>query len=71
VVVEMVENDNDEEIGTNVGAVKGDFLPSYFIRQVYLLRYPTAHSCPCKLTSQILALSDVNNIVILGHWVTL
>ena len=24
-VVEMVENDNDEEIGTNVGAVKGDF----------------------------------------------
>ncbi len=43
-VAEMVENDNDKEMGTNVGTVKGEFLSSYFVRQVYLFRYPTARS---------------------------
>ncbi len=58
----MVENDNDADTGTNVGRVKGECLCSYFVRQVCVFRYPTAHSHPCKLTSKILALSDAENI---------
>jgi hypothetical protein len=46
VVTEMVENDNDAEMGTIVGRVQGDFLYSYFVRRVYVFRYPTAHSHP-------------------------
>ena len=44
----MVENDNDADMGTNTGRVQGEFLftPSYFVRQVYVFRYPTAHSHP-------------------------
>jgi hypothetical protein len=53
----MVENDNDADTGTNAGRVKGKFLYSYFVRRVYVFRYPTAHSHPCKLTCEILALS--------------
>jgi len=46
-----VDNDNNEEMGTNVGAVKVEFLFSYFLlRRVYLFRYHTARSHPCKLT---------------------
>ncbi len=66
----MVENDNDTNTGTNVGRVKGEFLFSYFVRQVYVFGYPTAHSHPCKLTSKILALSVVKNIILLGGYVT-
>jgi hypothetical protein len=54
-----VENDNDAEMGTNVGEVEGQFVFSYFVRWVYLFRYPTARSRPHKLTSQILALSGM------------
>jgi hypothetical protein len=39
--------------------VKGKFLYSYFVGRVYVFRYPTEHSHPCKLTSKILALSVV------------
>ena len=60
VATEMVENDNDTDKGTNMGRVKVFY--SYFVRWVYVFRYPTAHSCPCKLTSKILALSVVENI---------
>ena len=63
-MTEMVENDNDADTGTNTGRLKGEFLFSYFARQVYVFRYPTAHSHPCKLTSKILALSDVDNIIL-------
>ena len=35
---------------TNVGAVEGEFVSGYFVRQVNLLRYPTALSRPHKLT---------------------
>ena len=47
----MVKNDNDADARINAGRVKGEFLYSYFVRQVYVFRYPTAHSNPCKLTS--------------------
>jgi hypothetical protein len=30
VAAEMVENDNDAEMGTNMGMVKGELLSSYF-----------------------------------------
>ena len=70
VATEMVENDNDADTGTNVGRVKGEFLFSYFVRQVYVFRYPTVHSHPCKLPSQILALSVVENIILLGRHAT-
>ncbi len=46
VVTEMVENDNDADTGTNAGRGKGGFLFSYFVRQVNVFRYPTAHSHP-------------------------
>ena len=46
----MVENDNVADMGTNAGRVKGEFLFSYFVRQVHAFRYPTAHSHPCKYT---------------------
>ncbi len=46
-----VENDNDAEMGTNVGAVEGEMLSNYFVRWVYLCRYPTVSSHPRKLTS--------------------
>ncbi len=39
VVTEMVENDNDADTGTHAGRVKGEFLFSYFVRQVYMFRY--------------------------------
>jgi hypothetical protein len=55
VATEMVENDDDADTGTNTGRVKGGFLYSYFVWWVYVFRYPTAHSHPCKLTSEILA----------------
>jgi hypothetical protein len=45
----MAENDNDADTGTNTGRAKGGFLNSYFVRQVYVFRYPTAHSHPCKV----------------------
>ena len=68
---EMVENDNDVNTKTNASRVKGKFLYSYFVRRVYVFRYPTAHSHPCKLTSKILALSVVvENIILLGHYAT-
>ena len=51
VAMEMVENDNDVDTGTNAGRVKGEFLFSYFVRQVYVFRYPTVQSNPCNLTS--------------------
>ncbi len=71
VATEMVENDNDADTGTNTGRVKGEFLYSYsFVRRLYLFRYPTAHSHPCKLTSKILALSDVKTILLLGCYTT-
>ena len=35
-----------------------------------MFRYPTAHSRPCNLTSEILALSVVENIVISGRYAT-
>ena len=35
-----------------------------------MFRYPTAHSHPCNLTSEILALSVVENIRILGRYAT-
>ena len=45
--MEIVENDNDAETGTNMGRVKGEFLYSYlFVRWVYVFRYPTMHSHP-------------------------
>ena len=47
VAAKIVDNDNNEEMGTNVGAVKEEFLFSYW---VYLFRYPTASSHPRKLT---------------------
>ena len=53
VVTEMMENDNDADTGTNVGKVQGGFLFSYFVRRVYVFRYPIARSRPCKLTSEI------------------
>ncbi len=53
VATEMVENDNDADMGTNAGRIKREFLYSYFVRRVYVFRYPTAHSYPCKLTSKI------------------
>ena len=59
----MVENDNDADTGTNAGRVKGEFLYSYFVGRVYVFRYPTAYSHPCKLTSEILALSDVKTFL--------
>jgi hypothetical protein len=43
---------------------------SCFVRQVYVFRYPTAHSHPCKLTSKILALSVVENILMSGCYAT-
>jgi hypothetical protein len=47
VAMEIVENDNDAESGTNMGRVKGEFLYSYlFVRWVYVFRYPTMHSHP-------------------------
>ncbi len=52
-VTEMMENDNDADTGTNVGKVQGGFLFSYFVRRVYVFRYPIARSRPCKLTSEI------------------
>jgi hypothetical protein len=64
VATEMVENDNNADTGTNTGRVKGEFSYSYFVRQVYVFRYPTAHSHPCKLTNENLALSDVENIIL-------
>ena len=66
----MVENDNDADTGTNAGRVKGEFSYSYFVRQVYVFRYPTAHSHPCKLTREILALSVVKTFLILGCYAT-
>ena len=48
VVTKMVENDNGADTGTNAGRVKGEFLFSYFVRQVYVFRYPTAHAHPWK-----------------------
>ncbi len=65
-----MENDNDAEMGTNVGVVEGQFVSVYFVRWVYLFRYPTAHSSPRKLTSLILALSDVKAIIVLGRYAT-
>ncbi len=61
VATEMVENDidGDTEWEQNVGRVKGGFLYNYFVRWVYVLRCHTAHSHPCKLTSTILVLPDV------------
>ncbi len=53
VATEIVENENDADTGTNEGRVKGEFSYSYFVRRVYVFRYPTAHSHPCKLTSKI------------------
>ena len=50
-------------MGTDVGVVEGLFFSSYFGRRVYLCRYPTAHYRPRKLTSQILALSQVDFFV--------
>ncbi len=46
--MEIVENDNDAEMGINVGGVEGKCVSSYFVRQVYLFRYPTALSRPRK-----------------------
>jgi hypothetical protein len=66
----MVENGNDADTGTNAGRVKGEFLYSDFVRQVYVFRYPTAHSHPFQLTSKILALSDVENIILSGRYPT-
>ena len=63
----MVENDNDADTGANVGRVMGKFVYSYFVRWIYVFRYPTAHSCPCKLTSDDLALSDVETIILSGR----
>ncbi len=40
VATEMVENDNDVDTGTNTGRVKGDFFYSFFVRRVYVFRYP-------------------------------
>ena len=57
-----VENDNDADTGTNVGRVKGEFLFSYFVRWVYVFRYPAARSHPCKFTNKILALSAVETL---------
>ncbi len=37
-----------------MGRVKGECLYSYFVRRFYVFRYPTAHSHPCKLTSEII-----------------
>ena len=51
VATEMVENDNDANMGTNTGRVKGGFLFSYFVRQVFVFRYPTMQSYPCNLMS--------------------
>ena len=62
-MTKMVGNDNDVNRGTSTGRVKGGFLYSYFARRVYVLRYPTAYSHPCKLTSEILALSDVKTFL--------
>jgi hypothetical protein len=70
VMLKMLENDNDADMGTNAGRVKGEFLFSYFVRQVYVFRYPTAHSHPCKLTGKILALSVVKNIILSGCYAT-
>jgi hypothetical protein len=36
----MMENDNDADTGTNMDRVKGEFLYSYFVRRVYVFRYP-------------------------------
>ena len=35
-----------------------------------MFRYPTAHSRPCNLTSEILALSVVENIILSGRYAT-
>ena len=70
VATDMVENDNDADTGTNTGRVKGGILYSYFVRRVYEFRYPTVHSHPCKLTSGILALSDVKTILLSGCYTT-
>ena len=35
-----------------------------------MYRYPTAHPHPCKFTSKILALSDVENIILVGRYTT-
>ncbi len=51
-----------------MGRVKGECLHSYFVRRFYVFRYPTAHSHPCKLTSEILSLSDVENIILWGRY---
>jgi hypothetical protein len=67
VATKMVENDNDADTGANVGSVMGDFVYSYFVRWIYVFRYPTAHSRPCKLTSEDLALSDVETIILSGR----
>jgi len=50
VSAEMVENDNDAEMGTHAGAVEEELLSSYFVRRVYLFRYPTACFRPRKYT---------------------
>ena len=39
VATEMVENDNDADMGTNAGRIKREFLYSYFVRRVYVFRY--------------------------------
>ena len=70
VVTKMVGNDNDVNRGTSTGRVKGGFLYSYFVRWVYVFRYPTAYSHPCKLTSKMLASSDVENIILSGRYAT-
>ena len=51
VATEMVENDNDADMGTNAGRVKGGFLFSYFVRKVFVFRYPTVQSYPSNLMS--------------------
>ena len=55
VATEMVENDNGADTGTDVCWVKGENVLSYFVRQIYVFRYPAAHSHPFKLTREILA----------------
>ena len=70
VAMESVENDNDEDTGTNVGRVKGDFVYSYFVSRVYIFRYPTECSHPCKLNSKILALSVVETIILSRGYTT-
>ncbi len=61
-MTETVENDdNDADTGTNAGRVKVELLYSYFVRQVYACRCPTAHSHPCKLTSKLFSFVRCEN----------